>query len=164
MSLTRRRFLETASLSLMASAALPSAFAEESHEPIDDRFSPEHLRTFNAMSAEKFEPLIGDKFAVTASNGARYSWTLVSVTAGTPLAAAATGMHAETKIAMSSQPSVKSFTLRFRGSGDPLTQDTYTVQHSALGAFPLFLVPGGPEANPPMYSAVFAVLNAPRIL
>ena len=34
------------------------------------------------------------------------------------------------------------FSLVFRGSANhPITQDTYTLQHESIGAFPLFLVP-----------------------
>lgn len=41
----------------------------------------------------------------------------------------------------------ESFTLRFVGGSEQLSQDTYTVEHPALGTFKLFLVPGGAEEN-----------------
>ncbi|MFN2579358.1 MAG: hypothetical protein ABR607_16935 [Pyrinomonadaceae bacterium] len=39
----------------------------------------------------------------------------------------------------------ESFILFFRGGTRELSQDTYTVDHPALGTFQLFLVPGGPD-------------------
>jgi hypothetical protein len=37
------------------------------------------------------------------------------------------------------------FSLLFRGGGTELKQNTYEVQHAALGTFQLFLVPGGAD-------------------
>jgi hypothetical protein len=41
----------------------------------------------------------------------------------------------------------ESFVLHFRGGDVQLPQDTYTVEHPALGNFRLFLVPGGADEN-----------------
>lgn len=41
----------------------------------------------------------------------------------------------------------ESFVLLFRGGDVRLPQDTYTVEHPALGNFQLFLVPGGADEN-----------------
>ena len=41
----------------------------------------------------------------------------------------------------------ESFVLYFRGGDVLLPQDTYTVEHPALGNFRLFLVPNGADAN-----------------
>ena len=41
----------------------------------------------------------------------------------------------------------ESFVLHFRGGDVQLPQDTYSVEHSALGNFQLFLVPGGADKN-----------------
>lgn len=41
----------------------------------------------------------------------------------------------------------ESFVLHFRGGDVRLPQDTYTVEHAALGSFGLFLVPSGADAN-----------------
>lgn len=41
----------------------------------------------------------------------------------------------------------ESFVLHFRGGGVQLPQNTYTVEHSALGTFKLFLVPNGADEN-----------------
>lgn len=41
----------------------------------------------------------------------------------------------------------ESFVLHFRGGGVQLPQDTYLVEHAALGTFKLFLVPNGADEN-----------------
>ena len=41
-------------------------------------------------------------------------------------------------------------------SGPGLLQDTYRVEHSQLGVFPLFLVPIGPNQDDACYQAIFA--------
>jgi hypothetical protein len=41
----------------------------------------------------------------------------------------------------------ESFTLHFRGGGIALPQDTYIIEHPALGTFNLFLVPSGADEN-----------------
>jgi hypothetical protein len=41
----------------------------------------------------------------------------------------------------------ESFVLYFRGGGVQLPQDTYIVEHPALGTFRLFLVPSGADEN-----------------
>lgn len=39
------------------------------------------------------------------------------------------------------------FVLHFRGGSTALGQNTYTIEHAALGTFSLFVVPGGADAN-----------------
>lgn len=41
----------------------------------------------------------------------------------------------------------ESFVLTFAGGSYELPQDTYTLEHPALGTFQLFLVPSGPDKN-----------------
>ncbi|HEY5839143.1 MAG TPA: hypothetical protein VIT19_08915, partial [Pyrinomonadaceae bacterium] len=41
----------------------------------------------------------------------------------------------------------ESFVLHFRGGDVQLPQDTYTLEHPALGNFKLFVVPGGADKN-----------------
>lgn len=41
----------------------------------------------------------------------------------------------------------ESFALHFRGGGISLPQDSYQVEHAALGTFRLFLVPSGADEN-----------------
>jgi hypothetical protein len=49
-----------------------------------------------------------------------------------------------------------SFSLFFTGRGDrALGQGTYKFEHSALGQFPLFIVPGRRQREEQIYEAVF---------
>jgi hypothetical protein len=155
-------------LSVLAGAAMPRIFAQESRESVAERFSPERLAPFTGISVEKFKPLIGQTFRITASTGTTYSWTLTAVKAAAAEDPASAKLPAQAPIQewstqvnrpLPSQPSTNTFTVSFRGSGESLPQDTYTVEHAALGTFPLFLVPGAPAADPPTYSAVFSLLN-----
>lgn len=41
----------------------------------------------------------------------------------------------------------ESFTLHFRGGGTALPQDTYVIEHPALGSFKMFLVPTATDEN-----------------
>ena len=63
----------------------------------------------------------------------------------------------------------ESFVLEFRGGTAQLHQDTYTIEHPALGTFKLFIVPGGTDENgASLYAATINRLayvikpNAPR--
>ena len=48
------------------------------------------------------------------------------------------------------------FSLIFQGQGgEPIPQGTYTIQHQAIGAFSLFLVPVGQPLDGNHYQAVF---------
>ncbi len=50
----------------------------------------------------------------------------------------------------------ESFSVVFRGPHDrPLEQDTYRVEHRAMGAFPIFIVPIYPDGGGLNYEAVF---------
>lgn len=58
--------------------------------------------------------------------------------------------------------SIAGFSLRFKGTGTALPQDTYTLTHSWLGVFPLFLVPSGAGASLATYTATFNLLDPSR--
>ncbi len=158
MSLTRRRFIQTASLSVLASAACPAAFAQSKIEPKDDLFSPEHLTVFNGVSQQTFESLIGESFAVSDAGRSLGSLTLLSVAATTP-APDATKLPMVVRLPKPSQESLTGFSLRFQGSGAALEQGTYTLEQGTLGSFPLFIVPAGSGVKPPTYTAIFNLLR-----
>src|SRR5262245_46831505 len=56
-----------------------------------------------------------------------------------------------------SNPQNENFVLIFRGTTPSLPQDTYLLEHTSLGAFPLFLVPG--ERNASGQQRFIAVIN-----
>ena len=81
MSLTRRRFVEVVSLSLLAGAAIPNAIAQDDARAEDDRFSAENLLALNEASQKTFERFIGERFTIRNAKRALGSLTLISVEA-----------------------------------------------------------------------------------
>lgn len=162
MALTRRRFIEAASLTLLASAARPAAFAQAASESKDDTFQDENLALLDHASEETFKPYVGDRFVVMNGKQQVESLTLESVrTASEPSSAAQVPRAAlSTRRAASkvATETVTSFGLHFRGSGKSLSQGTYTLKNHSLGSFALFIVPGGPAMNPKTYTATFSRL------
>jgi hypothetical protein len=159
MSLTRRRFLETASissLSLFAGTVMPAAFAKSSQD--GGTFSPAGLALLDDASPSTFEPFIGDVFAVNSGARRLGTLTLRSVTVAAPVSKGK-NPPAAGGLSNPSPQAVTIFSLRFTGSAARLPQDTYTLEHSALGKFPLFIVPAGPGANPPTCSAIFCLIK-----
>jgi hypothetical protein len=156
MSLTRRRFIETASLTLLASSVLPAPFAQSLAGLKNSPFKPENLSVLDGVSVETFKPFIGESFAVTQDGREICSLTLLSVTSATTAPPSTV-----TRVGIVPKPSsqlITSFSLRFRGSGAPLTQDTYTLDSDRLGSFPLFIVPAATGVTAPTYTATFTLL------
>ena len=146
MSLSRRQFVYAASLSVVATAASPSLFAQDGAQTAPDTVTDEGAATLATFSLGDFEGLIGARFSISLSGRSLGNVTLIAATAAVPPKGA--------------KPvpgqAVEGFLLRFRGVGATLPQDTYLMEESSLGTFPLFLVPEGPVgSNRPTYVAVF---------
>jgi hypothetical protein len=159
MSLTRRKFVEVASLSVLAGAAIPAGFAQEGVGADDDPFSAENLLALNDLTQKKFERYIGERFAIRNAKRALGSLTLLAVEPAPPAPTQASPMVSHGPKAVTK--TLASYSLRFRGSGGELPQGTYTFRNAGLGSFPLFIVPAGPHATPPTYTAVFTLLVEP---
>ena len=168
MSLTRRRFIETASMSFLASAALPAAFAQRNTAAENMTFSPERLTVFNGVSIKTFDRMIGEKFAISDNGRSLGFLTLLSVTADTSTPPAPTTALRSATIAgprpKFAPQAANSFSVRFAGLGAPLEQGTYTLQNAGVGTFSLFIVPCGPGATTTTYTAVFNLLSKSAIL
>ena len=146
MSLSRRQFVYAASLSVVATAASPLLFAQGAPQTITN----EGAATLATFSLGDFEGLIGDRFSVSLSGRSLGKVTLIAAFAAVPPRGAG-------KVAAPVPGrALQCFSLRFQGAGGTLPQDTYLMEQSSLGAFPLFLVPEGPGgSNRPTYMAVF---------
>jgi hypothetical protein len=98
--------------------------------------------------AETFERHLGTAFRIVPRSGQTSRVVHLSkVTRSQTIAQPGRGAPAATP----------AFSLIFRGSSAPaLVQDTYRVEHSQLGAFPLFIVPVGPGQGSDCYQAIFA--------
>jgi hypothetical protein len=157
MSLTRRRFIEAASLTVLASTVRPIAFAQSVSGLKDDTFSSENLAVLDDVSEETFKPLIGEKFKVIQGKRQLESVTLLSVSAAAQPSTASRLPNAY-RLSKDSRQAAEGFSLRFRGSGKSLTQGTYTLKNESLGSVALFIVPCGPGTNPQTYTATFNLL------
>ena len=98
-----------------------------------------------SFTAGTFAPHQGGTFSVSATGQVALTLTLGEITPlGPATAATADG------------PRRAPFSLVFHGPATPiLPQRTYRVEHGALGAFDLFLVPIGPDRTGMRYEAVF---------
>jgi hypothetical protein len=154
MSLTRRRFIEAASLTLLASSAPAVAFAQSVSGLKQGTFSAEEVAVLDDISEETFAPLIGESFAVSQGNRRLEPLTLLSVTSAAKPNPPSTLSKARNTLKPPEQ-TVNCFSLRFKSSGESLTQGTYTLTNASLGSFPLFIVPGSRETSPHSYTATF---------
>jgi hypothetical protein len=158
MSLSRRQFVYVTSLSVVATSAASALFAQDRAKAASEAFTDEGVATLATLSLQDFEGLIGARFSISLSGRSLGKVTLVAATkypdksAQMPRAA---GQFAES---VPGRP-VEGFSLRFQGAGGTLPQDTYLMEESSLGAFPLFIVPEGPgRPNRPTYVAIFTRL------
>ena len=157
MSLTRRHFIEAASLTVLASAAHPIGLAQTISSSDQGTFSAEAVAVLDSVSEETFTPLVGGSFAVYQGNRRIETLNLISVTTvETP--------KVPSRLPRAGRPSrpteeaVQGFSLQFQTSGRSLRQGTYTLKNDSLGSFPLFIVPSGPGMSPPSYTATFSLL------
>jgi hypothetical protein len=158
MSLSRRHFVHLASLSMLAGAALPSAFAQEEAE--DETFSEENMAGFEGVSRQTFEPYVGERFAISRAGKSLGRLTLIEVSDMTP-GATEPGSQAVKGPALQRGRALTSFALRFQGSGGQLPQETYVLEQPALGKFPLLLVPAAPGAEVLTYTTIFTMFATP---
>lgn len=142
---SRRNFIQTATLSVLAGAALPAL----SQSATNQTFDAANLVLLDGVAQQVFEGYIGQKFSVLDGSKAMGTIKLISVTAIKPSAPSG---------GASGSPATSGFTLRFQGTGTPLRQGVYTLQNSVVGSMSLLLVPSGQKLAPTTYSAVFVHL------
>jgi hypothetical protein len=170
-SLTRRRFAKSASLSLLASAAFPHAFAQSRSKGVakedEDPFRPENLVAFNGISMQTFAPLVGEEFTVSSDIHSLGSMTLMAVTNLSSTRNASVNLNASKSNAVGRAPRPSwqipsAFSVHFQGAAAALPQGTYTIYNAGLGSMPLLLVPSGPGVSPPTCTAIFNFLETQR--
>ena len=93
------------------------------------------MRPLDTLTAADFEPLRGDRFRIDPGDAPGFDAELVDVTE------------------IAREPGGRApFSLVFQGGpAPPLPQRIHRVEHAALGALEIFLVPIGPDR----YEAVF---------
>lgn len=160
MNPTRRYFLQGASLAALTSTLPPIAFGQQHPKSQSEVMDDESLSIFDGISPETFEQWIGSSFRLSLKGKQVDTVVLIAVTKiASPETASSprTPQIVGTKAAV--RPSTSSFSLRFRGTQNALSQDTYMLTHDWLGTFPLFLVPSGPGAKQSTYTATFNLLS-----
>jgi hypothetical protein len=130
MTKSRRQFLATGTLAALFAALPLKAVAKDAWNKRDGFFGvlddpDDPLANYSKAT---FVSYVDSVFQIQAPSGA-VDATLVSVT----------DMPAPT--------GGECFSLLFAGGSSALAQNTYTVVHSALGTFQLFLVPAGANSN-----------------
>jgi len=157
MSLTRRLFVRSATLSVLAGAAMPAVRALPLNSDDDD--AGDNSAVFSPGMLAVFEHLVGEKFAISRSGRRLGRLTLISAQAFQTPAPARNNVRMVGQVPTAKSRSLVGFNLRFQGSGGLLPQDTYLLEHASLGNFRLLLVPAAPEATPHTYTAVFNFLG-----
>jgi hypothetical protein len=127
MSISRRIFIQMASVAAIAAGTVSKpnvlALVQDPTKPVD----PLALYTQST-----FTQYINSIFRLHGLSAVEVTLEKVQDTLGTK---------------ESREGGRESFVLHFRGGRDELPQNTYTVDHPALGTFKLFLVPSGADKN-----------------
>jgi hypothetical protein len=167
MTLTRRLFVRNAAMTATAARFLPVAFAQDRLIAHEETFNEENLTTLSGLSRKSFEAWIGSSFRASLNGKPMGTLLLLTVKDRSPRAedgseSAAPARPTSQTLQPRSETTLSSgFSLRFKGSGRALTQNTYLLSHDWLGTFPLFLVPSGLSNRWPTCTAVFNLLDSP---
>jgi hypothetical protein len=154
MSFTRRNFVHTTALTVLAGITMPSSFGKEQ----DETFSADNLVGLYGLTRQKFDRVIGESFAVTLDNRSMGRLTLVAVKDYKPFTPKQKPSMTAHKQKSSPQES-SSYSVQFRGTGKTMAQETYVLKNPSLGSMVLLLVPSQPGEAKPTYTAVFNTLE-----
>ncbi|MGA2649242.1 MAG: hypothetical protein ABSF28_01905 [Terracidiphilus sp.] len=162
MSLSRRQFVYVASLSVLATSASPSLFAQDEAEEAREIFTEEGSAALGNFSLRDFEWLIGERFSISLPGQKLGKLTLVEATVLDPIKPSSMTRTVGQVAKQAPSVALTGFWLRFQGAGGTLPQDSYIMQQGGLGTFPLFIVPAGlGESNHPTYLALFTRFAGP---
>lgn len=130
MSTSRRKFLKAGMLAAVFAAGpikivTGHTWKDREGNPDDPQLAPDTLGNYSKAT---FSSYLNSVFQIHTVSG------IVEATL--------TEVHD-----MPSSNGGESFSLLFRGGRQPLRQDTYQIDHAALGTFPLLLVPAAADAN-----------------
>jgi len=124
MSISRRLFIKTASVAALVAGTIGksslAAFAQDTDDPLSN------------YTQQTFTQYLDSIFVVCGRPSVEV--TLVKVQDTLPRNVERTRGR-------------ESFVLHFRGGREQLAQNTYTMEHAALGTFRIFLVPSGSDEN-----------------
>jgi hypothetical protein len=146
MSISRRKFLKAGTIVAIA-AGIPLNVLASGTASADSSFFPGFgsLPLPSSMDSELFSRYLNTQFTLRRGQ-TETKFKLVEV------------RHWTARGAKKPADGKECFSLIFENAGpEQLTQDTYTVAHSSLGEFPLFLVPAAKTAK--KYEALFNRLH-----
>ena len=96
----------------------------------------------DGLTVEAFQPRVGNRFRICPSPDSAVDAELVEVRS----------LGGGARVANRRAP----FALLFRTTlGAPMPQRIYQVEHDAMGAYEIFLVPVGKDATGVLYEAIF---------
>ena len=99
------------------------------------------------LTLERFEPLVGDRFALTATVAETGEQVELAFTLEEAVEVASSG----------AESARRPFALRFRvPAPSVLPQQVFPLRHEQLGTLEIFLVPLGQDADGVRYEAIFA--------
>ena len=140
MTISRRKFLEAGILTSIVSGATLRSTALAATHPSQGAESNILATSIDYYNQSTFAAYINSDFRIT--RGREETWLRLVLVEDFPTRESVT-------------PS-ECFRLLFSGSvEESLQQGTYQFDHAALGAFPLFIVPGNPADGKRRYEAVF---------
>jgi hypothetical protein len=161
MPVSRRKFLQHGAFAAAAIAAAPLPAWSGVHQPPAEP-GPQHTTTpighasGTLFGRQAFEQAVGSAFEVSSGPNSQPVWlTLVAVKDLPALGLVNVGAMAVAP-PQSSTVETTGYMLSFQSSAQPLAQGTYAFQHSTLGKFQLFIVPG---MGTQTYTAVFNLLT-----
>jgi hypothetical protein len=161
MPVSRRKFLQHGAFAAAAIAAAPlPAWSGVRQPPAEP--GPQHTTTplgrapGAVFGRQAFEQAVGSAFQVSMGAKSQPVWLTLVAVKDLP----APGLVNVGAMAVPPPPSMlvetTGFMLSFQSSAQPLAQGTYAFQHSTLGKFQLFIVPGSGTQS---YTAVFNQLT-----
>jgi hypothetical protein len=139
-SMSRTGLLKLGAVAALVLGAGPAAKALEGGNAVPvtaeaDGIAAARVRGPRYLRLATYVPLVGSVFKIRREGASTLSVKLVSATR--------------------LQGVGESFSLIFRGHGNAkLGQQIYTLEHSSLGSFPLFLVPVGPAIKGQDFQAI----------
>ncbi|MEO6391217.1 MAG: hypothetical protein ABIP75_05140 [Pyrinomonadaceae bacterium] len=157
MSISRRKFIQTSALTLVAvgvpMASSDLAFGQDGARgvapiigPGDIPFASQQDPVF-FFTKDTFAPYVNTSFEVLSSDGRRANFTLTAVDE----------FQAKGKLGAAEAGRTQTYSLFFTGGKGLFPADSYTVNHAALGMFTLFIVPIV-SRNTQIYQAVISHL------
>lgn len=159
MPISRRKFIGTGTLAVLTAGFPLKAAAEALSRPglSPDAISPtpNSAKPISLLSQQSFSSCLGSEFRFAGENGGGIRAKLIEVYDWKP------ALAKRSKALISKTTASKEcFSVVFRApAGAKLSQHTYTVEHSTLGKFSIFLVPAGRSGRDTYYEAVFNNLH-----